>query len=302
MRQWDPEGFWSKSKVYIDKANEADHASQEFAFWSSLALELLARAALTKVHPALNADPQQDTNLLYGFGFDIAGQPRSLPAHSVYARLEKIIPDFGKPQRELCDFVGLLRNQELHTAEIPFDSLKVSKWLPRFYEVAGILCKSLGKTHADLLGTEVSRQAEKLVATLNKEQESAVKSKVAAHSKVFSSKPPEEQKALRAEAAIATKMIGHGSSEQKCPACQSPGVLRGDLARSLKPEFEEETAELFVEEVYLANAFHCPACDLSLDNVEEINLAGLEPTFSQTRSTDLHEMFQAEYHDDHMNM
>jgi hypothetical protein len=130
MSQWDSDGFWLKSKTYIERANEKDHASAEFAFWSSLALEFLARSALTKVHPALNADPQQDTNLLYGFGFEIAGQPRSLPIHSVFARLEKIVPDFGKPQRDLCDFIGLLRNQELHTAELPFEDLKASKWCP----------------------------------------------------------------------------------------------------------------------------------------------------------------------------
>src|SRR5271166_1503206 len=139
MKQWDTNGFWLKARAYVERANAYDHSKSDFVFWSSLALEILARAALTHIHPALNADPQQDTNLLYGFGFEISGQPRSLPAHSVYARLEKIVKGFEKPQRELCDFVGLLRNQELHTAEVPFEDLKASKWLPRYYEVAKIL-------------------------------------------------------------------------------------------------------------------------------------------------------------------
>jgi predicted RNA-binding Zn-ribbon protein involved in translation (DUF1610 family) len=155
---------------------------------------------------------------------------------------------------------------------------------------------------SDFLGAKAATQAEKLIAALNKEKESAVKSKVAAHSKVFASKSPDEQKSLRAEASTAARMTGPGFAVQPCPACGSAGILRGDLVRSLKPEFEEETAELFIEEVFLASAFQCPACGLKLDNVEEIHIAGLEPTFSETRSTDLHEMFQPEYYDDYMNM
>jgi predicted RNA-binding Zn-ribbon protein involved in translation (DUF1610 family) len=267
-----------------------------------LALELLARAALTNIHPSLNADPQQETNIFYGFGYEIAGQPRSLPVHSVYARLERLVDGFDKPHRELCDFMGLLRNQELHTSDVPFEDLKISKWLPRYYQVVQILCGSLKKDLSDLLGLKVASQAEKLIATLNKDKETAVKSKIAAHAKVFAEKKAEEQEKLGKEAAAATKLLRHGATRQKCPACGSTGALKGELLKSLKPEFEEESAHLFMEEVFTADSFLCPACGLSLANLEEIHWAGIEPTFSQTRSTDLHELFQREYYDDYMNM
>jgi len=302
MKQWDTNGFWLKAKAYSDRANTFDHSKSDFVLWSSLALELLARAALTYVHPALNADPQQDTNLLYGFGFEISGQPRSLTAHSVYARLEKIVKGFEKPQRELCDFVGLLRNQELHTAELPFDDLKASKWLPRYYEVVKILCGLMGKRLSDLLGAEPAEHAEKIIATLNKEKESAVKGKIAAHAKVFAAKAEPEQNKLRSNAELRVLLLDAGSTKEKCPACGSTGRLHGELIKSLKPEFEEETAELLIEEVFLADSFSCPACGLTLENIEEIHLGGLEPTFNQTRSTDLHELFQPEYDGDYMNM
>lgn len=302
MKQWDTNGFWLKAKAYTERANTFGHSKSDFIFWSSLALELLARAALTHVHPALNADPQQDTNLLYAFGFEVSAQPRSLPAHSVYARLEKIVKGFEKPQRELCDFIGLLRNQELHTAELPFDDLKASKWLPRYYEVVTILCNWMGKRLSDLLGAAPAEHAEKIIATLNKEKESAVKSKIAAHAKVFAAKAPPDQDKLRANAALRMLLLDAGNTKENCPACGSMGRLQGELIRSLKPEFEEETAELLIEEVFLADSFSCPACDLTLDNIEEIHLAGLEPTFKQTRSTDLHELFQPEHEHDYMNM
>jgi hypothetical protein len=107
MSSWDSNEFWLKAKMFADTANEHDQASSEFAFWTSLSLECLARSALTFVHPALNADPRDPDNLLYAFGYQITASPRSLPAHSVYLRLEKILTDFGKPQRELCEFVAL---------------------------------------------------------------------------------------------------------------------------------------------------------------------------------------------------
>jgi hypothetical protein len=93
-----------------------------------------------------------------------------------------------------------MRNQEIHTGELPFEDLKPSEWLRRYYEVVDILCESLGHTLNDFLGPEVAASAEKLIASLNKEQESAVKSTIAAHAKVFNTKPEEEQKKLRARA------------------------------------------------------------------------------------------------------
>lgn len=90
---WDSKGYWLKAKVYIEKAHAYRHSEPEFALWSALALEFLARAALTKIHPVLNADPREDTHLLYALGYQIQGQPRSIPIHSVYIRLEKIHSD-----------------------------------------------------------------------------------------------------------------------------------------------------------------------------------------------------------------
>jgi hypothetical protein len=53
MQRWNSEGLWKKAKLFMDKANESDHASSEF------------RSALTKVPLVLNADPRDDANILY---------------------------------------------------------------------------------------------------------------------------------------------------------------------------------------------------------------------------------------------
>src|SRR5205814_1696322 len=108
------------------------------------------------IHPVLNADPEHDgVHLLYAFGCELKGQPKSLPIHAVFLRLEKILPEsFSKPRREFCDYFSNLRNQELHTSELPFESLSEQKWLPRFYDVCAVLCKQLGKSLPELFDAE----------------------------------------------------------------------------------------------------------------------------------------------------
>lgn len=300
MKAWDSKGLWLKSKQFIDKANSYDHSSGEFPFWSALALECLARSALTKVHPALNADPRDDANLLYAFGYPVVGQPRSLPAHSVYIRLEKIVKGFGKTQRELCDFMAILRNQHLHSSDLPYDNLKISKWLPRYYEVAKVLNEFIGKSLNDYLGLEVTVSATKHIKTLSEAIKSTVKSRVSDYKKKFNAKPPQEQARLKGEASIAVKRLPLGAVACHCPACEGKGILKGELIKELEPVYKDE--ELLVDQIYLASEFRCLACELALKGLEEIAHADIEPQFTETTSTSLHDLYEPEHYFEYDNM
>jgi predicted RNA-binding Zn-ribbon protein involved in translation (DUF1610 family) len=300
MGIWDSDSLWLKANTFIDKAIAVGQAHPDFGLWAALALELLARSALAKIHPALNADPQDDKNLLYAFGFPVVGQPRSLPAHSVYLRLEKILPDFRKPQRELCDYMALRRNAEIHTGEVAFPPADTSKWQPQFYGVCRVLCGAVGKSLDQFLGADLASAADKMIDAFAKGQEKAVKDKIAAHAKVFAAKPPEERTKLADIADQQTKMLRIGSVRRTCPACGSFGVLRGERIKELEPKYED--GQLVVDVEYLATEFQCLACGLHLATIDEIGIAGLELVFTVTTSTDLHERFQPEYEDDYQNM
>jgi hypothetical protein len=300
MTAWDPDQLWLKAKAYFDRASAVGQSSFDFPFWSALGLELLARAALTSIHPVLNADPREDVNVLYGCGFEIASQPRSLPAHSVYLRLEKTVENFGKAQRELCDFLGLLRNQELHTGHLPFDNLRESKWLPRFYEVCKILTESMGKTLEELFGIETANSARQLIQTLTEDIQGKVKGRLGAHAKVFADKTPEEQNALLLEAKAALLELERATKRERCPACPGDGLLAGNLIKERPPVYLDGT--LYVEGEYLAKQFRCFVCQLVLRNVEEIVAAGVEPRFTDRRETSLHELYEPDYYDEYDNM
>ncbi len=281
---WSSKGYWLKARVYTDRAHELEHTDSRFALYSSLALEFLARAALTKIHPVLNADPRSDENLLHAFGYKITAQPKSLPAHSVFLRLEKTVDGFATVQRELCDYLSVLRNQELHTGSLAFELLKESSWLPRYYETCEVLCKSIGKKLEQLLGNDDATAARKLINTLNKQIKTDVKARVSAHSKVFSEKSKEEQGELRQAAKASVAVMFGPRASDTCPACGSQGIIRGEL------------------EEYLATGFRCVACGLELRNVEEVTRAGIEPRFSKQTSTSLHELMEPDYYDEYMNM
>jgi predicted RNA-binding Zn-ribbon protein involved in translation (DUF1610 family) len=300
MSSWDSNKLWLKAKLFIDRANEQDQSSPEFAFWTALSLECLARSALTYIHPALNADPREDTNLLYAFGFNLTAKPRSLPAHSVYLRLEKTIDGFGKPQRELCEFVALLRNAHLHTADLPFENLAPSKWLPRFYETVKVLNEFVKKSMEDFLGHEIAQSASELIKALNEELLGAVKSKIAAHKKVFDEKTKEEQEALYQAAAVATMIPNTGETTETCPSCGATGLLSGTKVKEFPEKYENE--ELTVDVQYLASGFKCTACGLMLKGVEEVSHGGLKTHFIEKSSTSLHDLYEPEHYTEYNNM
>jgi hypothetical protein len=112
------------------------------------------------------------------------------------------VPQFGKTQRVLCEYLALLRNEELHTAGLPFESLPVAKWLPRFYECCDIFCTFMKQTLADYLGSDVERAAREMIRTLNTKVESEVKKRIADHKKAFLSKLETERAELVKEAAV----------------------------------------------------------------------------------------------------
>jgi hypothetical protein len=301
MAMWASDALWLKAKTFIDKANAVEHANPDFGLWSALALELLARAALTNIHQALNADPKDERNLFFALGIQVVEQPRSLPAHSVYPRLEKLgVAGFGKPQRDFCDYMGLLRNVELHTGELAFARVNANSWLPRFYSVCRLLCESMGKTLTEFLGDDVGGAAEGLVTAFATAQEKVVKDKVSQHRKGFEAKPPDERAKLSEEAEREARMLPLGRTSRLCPACGSTGILRGELIRELEPVYEE--GELLVDQEYTATTFNCGACGLSLATIDEVGLAGVDVRFTERTATSLHERFQPEFGDDYENM
>jgi hypothetical protein len=53
---WDSVAFITKAQRYVEEMQRHAHDDWRFIFWSSLALELLARGALARISPVLLAE------------------------------------------------------------------------------------------------------------------------------------------------------------------------------------------------------------------------------------------------------
>ena len=294
---WDPEQYWFKAKIYVDRAQEYGVDSPDYALWHAFALEHLARAALCSVHPVLNADPQQWQNLFYGVGVIRTEQPKSLPIHAVYGRLVHLLDDFTGNHKSFCGEMANRRNTELHSSELPFNGLKTQSWLARYYEIAEVLCAATNHSLEDLLDEE-TEGARTLIEASKGDGLGKVKARLAKHRAEFDQIPAEKQLALQYAAAAVSSAFP--DTITKCPACESEGRLEGTWFKEGKPRYEN--ASLVSDVTYLSNMFRCSVCRLELHGEEDILFAELPPTFSTTVSTSLHEIFEPEFENEYLNM
>ena len=298
---WDPESLWLKSRIFVDRATHytPDHALH--AFWSSLALEMPARAALSHVHPTLLADPRNPNSLFYALGLPTSEQPRSIPAHSVYARLKGIIPEFGDEEKELCESLSLRRNKELHTASEPFVAVEQREWIPGYYATCGVLCTHLGKSLADYFGQERATVAQEWIEAMRAGKESDVLSRIKKYRNKFEKMNSEEQEKTRTAAKIAVTMVqSPGTIVQECPACSGDAVLHGDLTREESPRFVG--GKILVRQHFVSRDLRCGICGLSIEGRSEIVHTKVDIQFTRERNATLHEMFEEDLIDGYMNM
>jgi hypothetical protein len=141
-----------KAKLFLSFATEDERSFDERALWASLALELLAKAALTRVNPTLIAHPSDDgVNMLIASGV-LPGDARftSLPPKSLYSRCARAFKPFSDTQGNK---ITQARNDYLRGGTPGFTSIPEAAWWPRFWSQAAILVNAMDKQIGDLVGS-----------------------------------------------------------------------------------------------------------------------------------------------------
>ena len=140
---WSSEGLLNKGQSYAEIMVSFPHADWKFAVWSTLSLEFLARAALSRISPVLLADSRQSwNNLLYALEIPPTKAnflPRSVDISEVFRRLQVLIKEFTPELEAFCIKHMLLRNEELHSANTPFLDVQLTSWLPTYYRACQVL-------------------------------------------------------------------------------------------------------------------------------------------------------------------
>ncbi|ANH08767.1 hypothetical protein [Shinella sp. HZN7] len=290
----DPEALYAKAERYIQHMDTYNSDEWEYALWSSLALEFLARAALTNISPALLADTDRSWSSLYhalGFTpFEEKFSPKSIAITEVFKRLSAILPEFTKEHESFGVVHTGKRNAELHSGDLAFEGVKGSSWQPRFYQICNVLLTSMGGTLPEFLGEDEAKVAKKLIEAAADDSAKAVKGDVEAHSKVWKGKPEGERLTLQAQAEIwATRHNGH---RVDCPSCSSTALVVGEPVAP--PTQKLDDGEIIETQEYLPNQFECVACSLKINGLSRLAVVGLSDRYKKTQVYDAAEYYTPE--------
>lgn len=280
------DALWMKARLFINRAMDAEvHRSfDEQALWASLALEVLAKAALSRVSPLLIATPDEDgTNLLIASGL-VEGEAtfHSVQAKTVFARCAKAFRPFSFNEAKL---IAAGRNEYLHGGAPTIGPLPPHAWWPRFWAQAVILLTAQDREIDEFVGADRVPVVEDHLARNRQHLEQRVealieraKQRLSLHEQGLMTA---RQAAEWAATVDPTAALEH-YTDASCPACGSVGLLEGREVLSHEVEYEqfgEEDYDVRVNLTVGSDYFSCHRCHLILDGYELLDAAGLDDRF-----------------------
>ena len=297
----DRDALYAKSQVYIQRGLRAQacNDTEEYQLWASLSLELLGKAALSKVHPALVADPTHAPSLFSACGRQLSPDIRTITAKTLFERLSHIEKAFDTRHQRFCEQMALRRNAELHSGESPFSGMSAEAWEREFWGAVQIILEIQGETLESWLGAEVAKAPVKIIEHAEKALHWAVKHRIDRCKEDFEKKfqdPKLRQKTIQ----TSKDLVWHdqswdGSQRTQCPACLSSGFLGGTVWHEEVVETDNGWLEVSdqgeeswewpsetVEITFSAEVFECPVCGIRLYGTKEVAAADLPEDFSET--------------------
>ncbi len=289
------DALYSKSQVYIQRGlrANAESDSEEYQLWASLALELLGKAALAAVHPALIADPLHSASLFAACGRQLSPDIKTITAKTLFERLGHIDKAFDSRHQRFCEQMAIRRNAELHSGESPFSGMSADTWEKEFWGAAATVLSMQGETLESWLGAEGSKAPAKLLSQAADARGWAVKNRVMRCREDFHAKFKDPRK--RASIVEETQNFRYweppspflssydGFERHECPACGSSGVIGGGLWSEDVSELQDtnDPSVELIDLLYTAEEYVCPGCDLHLFGTKELVVAGLPNEFTK---------------------
>lgn len=287
---WSKSALLAKAQKYAEEMLSHARDDWRFVFWSTLTLELLARAALAHVSPVLLAEPKDWSNAYFSLGHNPKRAkfvPKSIDMLEVLKRLHEVVPGFTPELFGIAVLHIDRRNEELHSGGSPLEGLGTSRWLADFYRACQVLLESMDESLEDLLGDDEGRFAIDLVAAAKDESALAVNKNVQAHKLVWSEKAALERETLKLQAQTwATKHDGH---RVLCPACDSNALIAGAAVAAPKKHIDGDN--IIEAQQFLPARFECVACGLKISGLPQLIAAGLGDSYTATYKYDAAEYY-----------
>ena len=290
---WSKEALLNKAQLYAEEMLSFSHDDWQFALWSSLSLELLARAAQSAFSPILAADLQNWNNLLYALDIEPKAanfRAKSVDISRVLERLQELIPEFTPELEGFCKGHIDRRNEELHSGGTPFVTGSNNRWLPTYYRACAVLLESMGDSLERFLGTTEATLARKLIAAALDESAQSIRREVNAHQVVWGNNTEDEKERLTIQSsAWATRQTGHRVS---CPACSCNAIVSGS---AIAPPLQSIDGDSITEtQEYLPSKFECVACRLKIFGLPQLNAVSLGNPYKATFTYDINDSYSPE--------
>lgn len=286
---WSADALFAKALLFSEQMNSSIADEWKYGLWSSLSLELLARASLSKISPVLLAESSNWRNIMHALGQAPTAKkftPNSIGTKEVLARLSELLPDFTQEIAGFCSKHIERRNTELHSGETVFSGLGTSEWLPKYYKACKILLEFLGKNLDDFVPDPTA--AQQLIDSLDDAAAKAVQQDIKAHAKVWENKDDESRNAVTLQAQIwATRHAGH---RVQCPSCGSPALLQGSPSGPVETTIKDD--EVIQRQTMLPTSFECIACGLKISGFSKLSACGLGDAFTTKTTYTAAEFFE----------
>ncbi|KJK04622.1 hypothetical protein UB44_03345 [Burkholderiaceae bacterium 26] len=287
-----------KSTVYIGRAlrRKGDGDLDEYQLWASLALELLGKAALARKHPSLVVDPTHYQSLFVAAGINVTTDVKTITAKTLFERLAHLVPRFDKVIQKFCQDISERRNAELHSADIPFRTMRLDAWEARYWHACDTILQHMGSSLEQWLGAADAKAPRQLLDEAAKALVAAVQLRVAAAKEQFGTLKKAERERLAAEAALRepqhqAALFKGGYDEiwkEDCPACNCRAFMTGEqTGEDINEERDEDAIWEIVDREFVGEEFRCPTCDLTLMGSDEINAAGMNYIYEDQQEREM---------------
>lgn len=272
----------SKTKLYFERAFNEEPTNPLFAYWCHMALELLARAAVSKLHPALLAarrSPER-TSIPFALGVKPIVDPlmlESISTSEVGQLCSEHVTGFRGTHAKIFDEARKRRNAEVHSAHPAMEALP-SDWRGNLFSTVRLLATHLALDLKDLMGEQHAELVARLVAEDQEAVEREVKRLIG------------EAQARRGSGGTIPELpdffpVTHTyRAPTACPACRETGEVHGEVTARRPPRVEDE--KLVQTYSFLPVWFGCHTCGLQLEGNAQLSSAKIGEPLVVTEEVD----------------